>query len=99
MEGLTSVWKGSRYTAKSVAGQIAARFGEAELNNYDPLMNCFTFHGWKQRGYFVKKGEKAIKSITFIKVSKLNADTGEIERHSYPKNVCLFYIKQVEKRS
>jgi len=89
----TSVWKGSRGTASMVAGQIKVRFGAEVASKYDPRKNCFTFLGWKQRGYTVKRGEKAIKSVTFIK----DVSEDELTVRSYPKNVYLFCEAQVEK--
>ena len=89
----TSVWKGSNHTASMVLNEIKARFGAKVAEDYDPRENCFTFLGWKQRGYHVKKGEKAIRSITFIKDED---EDGEVAR-SYPKTVFLFCEAQVEK--
>ncbi len=86
-------WRGSEQTASAVRDEIAKRWGEEEANNYDPLRNCFTFQTWKTKGYHVKKGEKAIRSITFKEV--IDQDTQETKK--YPKNVYLFYITQVEK--
>ena len=92
-------WKGSQKTADAVRQEIAARWGAQEAENYDPTKNCFTFKTWKAKGYFVKKGEKAIRSMTLIEVKDQETDEGEEqEKRTYPKTVYLFYIKQVEKR-
>ena len=92
-------WKGSTKTAEAVRQEIAARWGAQEAENYDPMKNCFTFKTWKAKGYFVKKGEKAIRSMTLIEVKDQTTDEGkEQEKRTYPKTVYLFYIKQVEKR-
>src|SRR2546423_15393191 len=92
-------WKGSQKTAEAVRQEIAARWGEAEAGNYDPMKNCFTFKTWKAKGYFVKKSEKAIRSMTLIEKEDKNAKEGrETEKRTYPKTVYLFYIKQVEKK-
>ena len=92
-----SVWKGSLTTASIVMSEIASRWGEKEAENYDPRKNCFTLPTWNKLGYRVKKGEKAIKSITFIKEFEDEDDDLSVEGKTYPKNVYLFYIKQVEK--
>ena len=84
---LTSIYKGGR-TAEFVRLEIKDRFGIKAAKEYNPLENCFTFNGWKQRGYLVKKGEKAIKSVTFIK----DEETGD----TFPRTVCLFAKPQVE---
>ena len=88
-----SQWKGSTRTAAMVAHEIAARWGADEVKNYDPQGNCFTLKRWNQEGYRVRKGEKAIRSVTWIHEDD-ETETGR----SYPKTVCLFYIRQVERR-
>ncbi len=92
---IISHWKGSANTAERVRQQILDRWGQDEASNYDPKSNCLTFNQWIEHGYRVKKGEKAIKSITFIE--KKN-DKGEVIQ-KYPKTVNLFYLRQVEKIS
>lgn len=92
-------WRGSLKTADAVRDEIAERWGEKEAKRYNPTKNCFTFKTWEALGYRVKKGEKAIRSITFIEVTDQKAQAGEeTETRKYPKTVCLFYKKQVEKR-
>jgi antirestriction protein ArdC len=92
-------WRGSENTAATVKQEIAERWGEEEAERYNPKENCFTFKTWEALGYRVKKGEKAIRSITYIEVKDKNAQEGkEPEIRKYPKTVYLFYIKQVEKR-
>lgn len=83
-----SKWKGSIATASKVAAQIAERWGEDEVKNYDPEKNCFTYKRWEAEGYQVQKGEKAIKSFSFRE-----SEDGS----KYPVKVNLFYIKQVKK--
>jgi len=91
-------WKGSEQTAHAVRQEIAIRWGEEEAQKYDPRQNCFTFRTWRAKGYHVKKGEKAIRSITLIEKEDPHAKEGEsYEKKTYPKTVYLFYIKQVEK--
>ncbi len=90
---ILSNWKGSANTAESVKKQIVARWGEAEADSYDPKSNCLTFSQWQSYGYMVKKGEKALKSITIIE--KKNEKGEVVEK--YPKTVNLFYVLQVEK--
>jgi len=91
-------WKGSLNTANAVRQEIAKRWGSEEAKHYDPLKNCFTFKTWLAKGYHVKKGEKAIRSMTLVEKEDPNAEKGEVtEKRTYPKTVYLFYIKQVEK--
>lgn len=91
-------WKGSEQTADAVRQEIAKRFGDEEAERYDPLTNCFTFQTWKRLGYYVKKGEKAIRSMTYVEVAeKIEGGEKEIVT-TYPKPVYLFYILQVERK-
>jgi hypothetical protein len=98
---ITSCWQGSVYTAGSALAEIIKRYGEAEGAKYHPEINCFTYRGWLQRGYRVKRGEKAIRTHTFLTISENEKDekTGKekMKLFSVPKNVCLFYYLQVEK--
>ena len=100
---LSSVWKGSKYTAGDIAQQIGMRWGSEAVKEYHPDINCFTLTGWNDRGYRVKKGEKALRSVTFIRdleaTDKLDNNGKPINKwYSYPKSVCLFFIRQVEPR-
>jgi len=88
-----AIWRGSEQTASHVREEIAKRWGEKEAEQYDPRRNCFTFKTWRTKGYQVKKGEKAIRSMTLREVT--DQDTQETKK--YPKTVYLFYIRQVEK--
>jgi N-terminal domain of anti-restriction factor ArdC len=98
-------WGGSDKTAEIVREEIAARWGEEEAENYDPLKNCFTLVTWNKLGYKVKRGEKAIRSVTYVadkkqqqgKEAETNGE-GEPKVRLYPKTVYLFYRLQVERR-
>ena len=94
---MTSVYKGSPYTLNLVYQEIKNRWGEKEAEDYDPRKNCFTYRAWKEMGYQVKKGEKAIKSITFVPIDFKDKKTGKVETKSVPRNVNLFYQTQVDK--
>jgi hypothetical protein len=91
-------WKGSTKTANAVRDEIARRWGEEEAKQYNPLQNCFPLPTWNRLGYRVKKGEKAIRSLTYVEVKDQEAGEDEPEVRTYPKPVYLFYKTQVEKR-
>jgi hypothetical protein len=90
-------WKGSERTESAVRAEIARRWGAKEAEHYHPLTNCFMYRTWKALGYFVKRGEKAIRSLTYAE-EKDETPEGEAVVNTYPKTVYLFYIKQVEKK-
>jgi hypothetical protein len=94
-------WRGSERTADAVREEIARRWGDAEAAQYNPLTNCFTIQTWNKLGYRVKKGEKAIWSITYVEAADPaveDDDDEETDTVKYPKTVYLFYRTQVEKR-
>jgi hypothetical protein len=93
-------WRGSEKTADAVREEIKRRWAEQEAAKYDPLANCFTIRTWNALGYRVKKGEKAIRSVTYVEGTDQTADEDEEEQdvRTYPKTVYLFYRIQVEKR-
>lgn len=77
---------------------IISGFMEKGINANDilPRENVFTFHAWKALNRVVKKGEKGVRIVTFIPTEKVNTETGEIERGTFPKNTTVFHISQTE---
>ena len=90
---LKSNYKGSQKTKSMVEEQIKERFGDEEAKKYNPMENCLPFRLWSEAGFKVKKGEKALKSITYVEVKDKK---GEVI-NKYPRKVNLFYHLQVEK--
>ena len=66
------------------------------------MTNCFTIQTWNALGYRVKKGEKAIRSVTYVEgtdqTGGVEEDEEEQDVRTYRKTVYLFYRTQVEKR-
>jgi len=89
---ILSNYKGSETTRKKVEDQIRQRYGNEAAESYDPLRNCLTFNLWRKAGYRVKKGEKALQSITIVEKKD---KAGKIVQR-YPKKICLFFKSQVE---
>ncbi len=87
-----SAYRGSPTTAKMVKEEIARRYGEDEASKYNPYTSCLTFRRWLQYGYRVRKGERAIRSITYLEEKD---KLGNII-NTYPKGVALFHRLQVE---
>ena len=88
-----SNWTGSEKTFDLVRDQIAKRWGAEEAKRYNPRTNCLTFKVWGEKGYVVRKGEKALTS--FIVLEKKDEKTGEVVERRV-KKISLFYEKQVE---
>ncbi len=89
---ITSNWTGSETTESLVRKQISTRWGTEEAERYNPKANCLTIKKWNESGYRVKKGEKALKS--YIVIEKKDKK-GEVVS-KYPKQINLFYQKQVK---
>lgn len=86
-------YRGSPKTAKMVRDQIRERFGAEAADSYQPSWSARTFANWVKIGYRVKKGEKALQSITMI---DRKDSSGKVIK-SYPKKIFLFYQSQVER--
>ena len=54
--------------------QIEARWGKSEVKNYDPFHSARTFNSWVKLGFRVKKGEKALRSVTVIETKDEKVD-------------------------
>ena len=63
-----------------------------------PYVDCKTFHGWKESGFKVNKGEKSkIDGLTWLSVFKTNESEPEIDKANFimPKVYHLFHRSQV----
>lgn len=87
-----NTYRGSEATRSMIEDQIREKYGESELKNYDPHYSARTFHSWLKLGFKVRKGEKALKSITFIETKDANGNIlKKIKRPCF-----IFYYRQVE---
>jgi len=93
LQELVSPYKGSEQTYEMVKEQIAERWGEEAAEEFDPTRDAMPFASWLNYGYRVKKGERALKSITFIEAKD---DLGEVEK-KIRRTISLFHRRQVEK--
>jgi hypothetical protein len=85
--------------AKIVFEAVQQRFPEW-ASQCEPYVNVLTLPAWNQRGYRVKKGEKAIRVATMIPVWKDDDDKGEkVQVGTRPATACVFALPQVEKKA
>ncbi len=89
---ITTGYMGSQATYEDVKQQLLERFGKKVADGYKPTENCAPFSVWANAGFKVKKGEKALKSVTFIE--KEDEKTGELVK--IRRTVNLFHRCQVE---
>ena len=87
-----SGFTGSTTNHAMVAAEIERRWSKAEVKRYDAERNCLTVSKWLSLGYAPRKGEKAIRSVTFVEQKD---DKGKVIK-KFPRSVFLFYVKQVE---
>ena len=90
---ITSPYRGSEKTYEMVREQLRERYGDKCANEYDPHCDCAPFSTWASAGFRIKRGEHALKSVTYVEV--LN-NKGELEK-KIRRNINLFHKKQVEK--
>lgn len=86
-------YSGSAATRELIFNQLVDRYGEKEAKNYNPETNCRTYKSWQAEGYRVKKGEKALHSMTIVEIKD---ESGEVVQ-TYSKRINLFFQNQVEK--
>lgn len=90
---LVSPYRGSEATYEMVKEQIRERWGEESAEEFDPATDAMPFGSWAAFGFRVRKGEKALKSVTFIEVRD---ESDKIVR-KVRRTVNLFHKRQVEK--
>lgn len=84
---------------KIVHAAVSARFPDW-ADQCRPYVNVLTLKAWNQRGYRVKKGEKAIRVFTKVPVTEKDATTGEEKVvGSRPAPAFVFALPQVEKKA
>ena len=89
----------SAQNSKIVIDAVKARF-PAWADQCRPYVNVLTLKAWNQRGYRVKKGEKAIRVFTKIPVTEKDEKTGEEKIvGSRPARAFVFALPQVEKKA
>ncbi|HWO07261.1 MAG TPA: hypothetical protein VNM40_01600 [Candidatus Paceibacterota bacterium] len=90
---VVSPWRGSEKTAEDVREQVRERYGDEVADEFDPASDAMPLLSWARFGYRVKRGERSLRSITFVEVKN---DKGEVEK-KYKRIVHLFHRLQVEK--
>lgn len=90
---VVSPWRGSEKTAEDVREQLRERYGDEVANEFSAAEDAMPLLSWARFGYRVRKGEKALKSITFVEIKN---DKGEVEK-KIKRVVNIFHRLQVEK--
>ena len=63
-----------------------------------PRENVFTYDAWQHKGRQVRRGEKAVKILTFKPVTKRDKETGETESFKIPWTAYVFHISQTDEK-
>ena len=95
-ETLVSPWRGSEKTAEDVREQVRERFGDEAAEEFDPAADAMPFSSWLSQGYQVRKGSKALKSITII---EMKDPEDEKKVRKVKRTVNLFHKRQVQRIS
>lgn len=89
----------SAVNSKIVFDAVKARFPDW-ADQCQPYVNVLTLKAWNQRGYRVKKGEKAIRVFTKVAVTEKDKKTGEQKIvGSRPARAYVFALPQVERKA
>jgi hypothetical protein len=88
---IRSPYKGSEKTYEMVKEQIAERWGDGCAEEYDPYIHVLPYGAWKDVGFRVRRGEKALKSITILEKKNEKGEVVKIR-----KVVNLFHRCQVD---
>ena len=90
---LASPYRGSEKTYEMVKEQTRERWGDELADEFDPYTDCMPLVSWTAYGYRVRKGEKALKSVTYVEVKN---EKEEIVR-TIRRSINLFHHCQVLK--
>lgn len=88
----TSTYRGSEKTLEMVKEQVKERWGQRVASSFDPYHDAMTATAWFAAGFKIKKGEKALKSVTFIESEDADGHVTQKVR----RVVNLFHRRQVE---
>lgn len=92
---LASPYRGSEKTYEMVKAQIAERWGKEVADEFNPHTDAMPYSSFAAYGYKIRKGERALKSVTFIDV--LDSEGRFVKK--IRRSVNLFHKLQVEKIS
>lgn len=90
---IVSPYRGSVATYEMVREQLRERYGDRCADEFDPHTDAMPLISWSAYGYRVRKGEHALKSVTYREIKN---DKGEIVR-KIRRIVNLFHKRQTEK--
>ena len=93
-EKLLSPYRGSEKTYEMVREQLRERYGDAVADSFDPRTDAMPFAAWVAYKFRVKRGEHALRSVTYIDVT--DEKTGEVVR-KVRRPIMLFHRSQVER--
>jgi hypothetical protein len=95
-ETLVSPWRGSSKSEEDVREQVREKFGDEAAEEFDASKDAMPFSSWLAQGYAVRKGSKALKSITII---EMKDPEDEKKVRKIKRTVNLFHRKQVDRIS
>lgn len=90
---IVSPYRGSEATYEAVKEQLRERYGDECAEEFDPHTDAMPFSSWVAHGFIVKKGSKALQSVTFVEVK----DENDKVVRKIRRNVNLFHRRQVQK--
>lgn len=69
-------------------------------DDIQPRENVFTYHAWRAKGRQVRRGEKGVRVVTFVPMTKKTEDDdGETTRQNIgrrPRAATVFHVSQTD---
>ena len=90
---IVSPWRGSEKSEESVREQIRAKYGYECATEFQASTDAMPYKSWASYNFRVKKGERALKSITILEVKD---EKGEVIS-KIARTVNIFHKRQVAK--
>jgi len=94
-DSILSPYRGSEATYEAVKAQVRERFGDEYADEFDPYTDAMPLVSWAAYGFRIKRGERALKSVTIMEIKDPDGKTVRKIR----RVVNLFHKLQTEKVS
>ena len=83
-----------RNEAEVIAGFIRRGIPEADII---PRVNVLPYNAWRAKGRQVRRGERGVQILTWIRIPDRTSTTGDVKRGGMrPKRATVFHVTQTD---
>lgn len=86
--------RATQSNAMSNIPTIYAEFAERGITDIQPRVNVFTFHAWRALGRTVRRGEKGVRIVTWVPMTKKTEAGDAAPIGKRPRAAYVFHISQ-----